>query len=89
MNTPARKGRCDECGGVIAPKSRFFENLGFVVGLALAIAYVMGVKPGPAEPPAWAVVCIILTCIAPKLVGRATSGRVWTAIANRFGGPKP
>lgn len=84
-----RKGRCDECGGVIAPRSRGFEDFGFVVGIILAVLYVLGVKPGSADPPAWAVVCIILTCVAPKMIGRATTGRVWTALAARFGGTKP
>lgn len=71
------------------PRSRILEDVGFLVGILLAVLYVLGVHPGPAQPPAWAAVCIILTCIAPKLIGRATTGRVWTLFASRGSGPPP
>ena len=37
----------------------------------------------------WVNLAILGVCVLPKTVGRATAGRVWDAIAGRFGGPKP
>jgi hypothetical protein len=69
--------------------SRFLENLGFVAGIVNATLYTLGVKLGPAEPATWAVVVLNATLIAPKMLGRASAGRIWDAIAARFGGGRP
>lgn len=83
-----RKGRCDECGGVIAPRSRGFEDLGFLVGIVNATLYTLGVQLGTAQPETWAVVALNVTLIGPKMLGRATAGRIWERIAGRRGSPQ-
>lgn len=75
--SPRTKQLCPTCGGGDDRRSRALENVGFLVGLVVAVLYTQGVKLGPAEPPAWAVVSVLFTCIAPKMLGRATSGRIW------------
>lgn len=71
-----------ETGG----RSRVLEDLGFLVGIILAVLYVLGVKVGTGNPPAWAVVSIIATLVAPKMIGRATAGRAWERIFGRGSG---
>jgi hypothetical protein len=67
-------------------RSRLLENVGFLIGIANATLYTLGVKLGVAEPATWAVVVLNATLIAPKMLGRASAGRIWDAIAGRFGG---
>lgn len=68
-------------------RSRLLEDFGFLVGITNATLYTFGIKFGPAEPPAWAVVGLTLTLIAPKMLGRATTGRVWDKILGRIPPP--
>lgn len=79
--------------------SRWIENGLAVVGILLGAVYVVGVEvyphvcysaalctnpPQPHEFP-WIVALVIAACVAPKTIGRASAGRVWEAIAARFG----
>jgi hypothetical protein len=87
---------------VVQQRARWLEDVGFVVGILLGIAYVGLVEILPTacysldvcqqapvdHPFPWVLVAIIALCIAPKMIGRSTAGRVWEAIAARFGGGK-
>jgi len=70
-------------------RHRWLEDIGFIVGIANATLYTLGIKLGPANPETWAVVALNATLIAPKMLGRATAGRIWDNIASRFGGKPP
>lgn len=66
--------------------SRVLENVGFLVALVLGASYVVKVEiiaigTRPSFP--WGLVIICGLLIAPKTLGKATSGRIWSAIARR------
>lgn len=83
---------------------RWIENGLAILGGLLAATYVIGVEVVPhvsyglgrcQAPPAaeggfpWGVAMVIAALVLPKTVGRATSGRVWSALsglAPRVGG---
>ncbi|SRR6266571_295084 len=86
--------------------SRVIEDVGFLAGLAIGVLYVLLVEilprtrstPAPPSPGFPTVVVIIVgLCVAPKMLGRATTGRIWTHLADRIpligrltgGQPKP
>lgn len=48
----------------------------------------MGIVKGSDRIP-WMTMALFLGCVLPKTVGRATAGKVWEAIANRFGRKEP
>lgn len=36
----------------------------------------------------WGIIVILAICVAPKTVGKATSGKIWSVLAARFGGAR-
>lgn len=84
--------------------ARWIENGLAILGGLLAAAYVIGVEVLPSvryslgkcatAMPAdhgipWGVVLVVGGLVLPKTIGRATSGRVWDALASRFGVKPP
>lgn len=75
------------------PTSRRIEDIGFLVGVTIAALFAVGefmvyisfVKKGASGFP-YVTIILVLACVLPKTVGRATAGRVWEVLANRFGG---
>ena len=79
--------------------SRVLEDVGFVVGLLMMVGYVglVEILPAlchalgkcqnaPADTPfPWVVVTMAALCVAPKMIGRASAGKVWESLAGRLG----
>lgn len=75
--------------------SRWIEDIGFFVGILQALFYgalealrSAGFKLGdcPTDHPfPWVTIIIFLGCVAPKTLGRATTGRIWQAIGDKLG----
>lgn len=75
--------------------SRILEDVAFALGIVLLGSYALsetllnlGWRLGPHEPGhdfPWGQVLISAIFIAPKLLGRATAGKIWDAIGRRFG----
>lgn len=70
-------------------RARWLEDVGFIVGIANATLYTLGIKLGAATPATWAIVALNATLIAPKMLGRASTGRIWQAFATRWSGGTP
>lgn len=71
--------------------SRKIEDFGFLVAVIIAGLYALGelaihvslAKRGSGFP--YITVILVLALVLPKTVGRATTGRVWEKLADRFG----
>lgn len=80
-----------------ATGGRWIENILAIVGILQAALYGTmealargGFLPHTEHPGfPWVTVIIFAGCVLPKTLGRATAGRVWDAVAARFGAPKP
>lgn len=68
-------------------RSRLLEDIGFASGVGIGVF--AGVREalglGPAGFP-WILLIVMAALVAPKTLGRATSGRLWSAISTRLGG---
>jgi hypothetical protein len=70
--------------------SRALENFGFALGISLAGAYVvaeiivrLGACFGPTCSPQgfpWGLFMMCALLVAPKMLGRATAGRIWNRV---------
>lgn len=75
---------------------RWVEDVGFLAAIGIALAYGLaeaaariGACIGPCAPDApfpWGLLLILGALVLPKVLGRATAGAIWTAIASRIGG---
>lgn len=70
--------------------SRALENVGFLLGLGLVVGFELfadilprahGSTVDHAFP--WGLVVAAALLVAPKMLGRATAGRVWDALSKR------
>lgn len=78
----------------VSLSGRWLENAGFTVGLYLAYVYVTAeaeaVRLGTAvagRPMPWGTIAVIGLCVAPKMLGRQTAGRIWEGVSRLV--PKP
>lgn len=81
---------------IMTERSRRYEDYGLLVGISLGAAYGMAEVAlkvycsthqcfsGAGFPIGFAIV--ILACVLPKTVGRATAGKVWEIFANKLPG---
>lgn len=71
-------------------RSRLLEDFAFVIGILQAVGYgvaemlgELGVRIGPCEAstgfPTITVV-VFLGCVVPKMLGRATAGKIWERV---------
>ncbi len=78
---------------------RTIETIAFALGVVILGAYglaealaLLGWRLGPHEGHhgfPWGQVVVATILVAPKLLGRATAGKIWGAIGQRFGaGPR-
>jgi hypothetical protein len=67
-------------------RSRLLEDVGFAAAIAVGIfaAGREAIAPSAGGFP-WALAIVMAVLAAPKTLGRATSGRLWEALASRFG----
>lgn len=75
---------------------RLIENAGFGAAILIALLYGaaeaaarVGLCHGACAPEApfpWGLCLILVTLALPKILGKATAGAIWTALANRVGG---
>lgn len=71
-------------------RSRFLEDFAFVVAILQAIGYGVaemlgeqGVRLGRCEANEgfpYVTIVLFLGCVAPKMLGRATAGKIWERI---------
>jgi len=98
MTAPTTTQRAAQVVGGVRG-SRLLENVGFGVGLVVALTYgvaealsriglTLGDQAHADHGIPWGLVIIIGVCVLPKTVGKATSGRLWDALASRVSGAK-
>lgn len=77
------------------PRHRWLEDLGFIIAILMMITYgaaetlsSLGWRLGTCAVETripWVTLALAFMCILPKTVGRATTGKLWDAIAGRLG----
>ena len=86
QSTHPRFCRCAPCR---AERHRYVEDRALYVALAIAALYGVGeflIDVGLVDPPAtrripWVTLVLCFLCVAPKMIGRATTGRAWLTLA--------
>ncbi len=71
-------------------RSRLLEDVGFGAGVGIGV-FAAGREAlglGPDGFP-WVLLIVVAALVAPKTLGRATSGKMWSAIAAKLGGGQP
>lgn len=78
------------------PRHRYIEDIGFICAIFLGMTYGLAESArrvgwchgdctkDPGFP--WVTITFAAMCILPKMLGRATSGKIWELAASRFGG---
>lgn len=76
--------------------SRMVEDIGFGVGVIMALVYgslealrSVGWSLGKCEVTPglpWVTIIMVTLCVAPKMLGRATAGKVWAGLAGLLPG---
>lgn len=76
--------------------SRKLEDIGLLVGILLGLLYGLtevylhvycarhACQSGAGFPVGFAIV--VLACVLPKTIGRATTGKLWTAVIDKWTG---
>lgn len=77
------------------PHHRHIEDLGFVVAILVTLIYALAeaarrigwchgdCTKDPGIP--WVTLTLAGMCILPKMIGRASTGRIWEFVGSRFG----
>lgn len=83
-------------GEQLIHRSRRIEDWLAIAGVAQAMLYGIaeflihiGVVTPKSHGVPYMTIALFLGCVLPKTVGRASAGKIWEILANRFGGSKP
>jgi len=81
----------------MSERSRIIEDVGMVLAILLGVAY--GIAESLARIGIclrdctafdnsfpWGLLIVMLTLVAPKTLGKATTGQIWSALAGRIPG---
>ena len=76
-------------------RSRVLENIGFGMALIVGTVYALSetithvgfsIGTGNNDKFPWGVLIMVVTFSLPKILGRATAGRIWSGIAGKLPG---